>query len=266
MWHFYLDYSRAGFASGYIDVNQIVLDRGDRGMTAARLRPSVRRRRVWPRRWPRPPSPSSAATCRSGCAPGTAPRPARRTRRWWSCARPTPYAACCGTRASSAPPRPTSPASSTSPATSTQALTHAFAVGRARGLAGRRPGAGGAGSRRTPAPAAGRGRPAAAPPPSQARVRGRLHSPLRDRQAISHHYDLSNEFYALILDPSMAYSCGYYGDDPEQSARGRAAGEARPGLPQARPRARQHACSTSAAAGARCRCTPPSTSVRGSPA
>ncbi|MEJ7795230.1 MAG: class I SAM-dependent methyltransferase [Nocardioides sp.] len=30
MWHFYLEYSRAGFASGYLDVNQIVLDRGDR--------------------------------------------------------------------------------------------------------------------------------------------------------------------------------------------------------------------------------------------
>jgi cyclopropane-fatty-acyl-phospholipid synthase len=27
MWHFYLEYSRAGFASGYIDVNQIVLTR-----------------------------------------------------------------------------------------------------------------------------------------------------------------------------------------------------------------------------------------------
>jgi cyclopropane-fatty-acyl-phospholipid synthase len=25
MWHFYLEYSRSGFASGYIDVNQIVL-------------------------------------------------------------------------------------------------------------------------------------------------------------------------------------------------------------------------------------------------
>ncbi|MGA8246575.1 MAG: cyclopropane-fatty-acyl-phospholipid synthase family protein [Nocardioides sp.] len=30
MWHFYLDYSRAGFGSGYIDVNQLVLDRGAR--------------------------------------------------------------------------------------------------------------------------------------------------------------------------------------------------------------------------------------------
>ena len=27
MWHFYLDYSRAGFGSGYLDVNQIVLGR-----------------------------------------------------------------------------------------------------------------------------------------------------------------------------------------------------------------------------------------------
>ena len=52
-------------------------------------------------------------------------------------------------------------------------------------------------------------------PDSQARVRGRLHSKLRDRRAISHHYDLSNEFYSLILDPSMAYSSGYYrSEDP----------------------------------------------------
>jgi cyclopropane-fatty-acyl-phospholipid synthase len=27
MWHFYLEYSRAGFASGYLDVNQLVLER-----------------------------------------------------------------------------------------------------------------------------------------------------------------------------------------------------------------------------------------------
>ncbi|WIM87277.1 cyclopropane-fatty-acyl-phospholipid synthase family protein [Candidatus Mycobacterium wuenschmannii] len=48
------------------------------------------------------------------------------------------------------------------------------------------------------------------PPASQARLRGRLHSPSRDKAAISHHYDLSNEFYRLILDPTMAYSCGYW--------------------------------------------------------
>lgn len=52
-----------------------------------------------------------------------------------------------------------------------------------------------------------RGRPA--PPASQAVVTGRLHSLLRDRTAISHHYDLSNDFYELILDRQMAYSCGY---------------------------------------------------------
>ncbi|MBA2698720.1 MAG: class I SAM-dependent methyltransferase [Nocardioidaceae bacterium] len=54
-----------------------------------------------------------------------------------------------------------------------------------------------------------------APPDSQARLRGRLHTALRDRAAISHHYDLSNDFYQLILDPHMAYSCGYWtSDDP----------------------------------------------------
>jgi cyclopropane-fatty-acyl-phospholipid synthase len=52
-----------------------------------------------------------------------------------------------------------------------------------------------------------------APPASQARLRGRLHSPSRDRDAIAHHYDLSNDFYSLILDPHMAYSCGYWTSD-----------------------------------------------------
>ena len=47
-------------------------------------------------------------------------------------------------------------------------------------------------------------------PASQARLHGTLHSLLRDRAAISHHYDLSNDFYSLILDPHMAYSCGYF--------------------------------------------------------
>jgi cyclopropane-fatty-acyl-phospholipid synthase len=49
------------------------------------------------------------------------------------------------------------------------------------------------------------------PPVTQARLHGRLHSLSRDRAAISHHYNLSNEFYRLILDPTMAYSCGYWG-------------------------------------------------------
>lgn len=52
-----------------------------------------------------------------------------------------------------------------------------------------------------------------APPASQARLRGRLHSLRRDRDAIAHHYDLSNDFYALILDEHMAYSCAYFTSD-----------------------------------------------------
>jgi cyclopropane-fatty-acyl-phospholipid synthase len=90
------------------------------------------------------------------------------------------------------------------------ALTHAFAVTRERGLEGRRPNpAAVARAVRTAARIGALGRPPA-PPASQARLRGRRHSRLRDRRAISHHYDLSNEFYALLLDPSMAYSCGYW--------------------------------------------------------
>ncbi|WP_374116446.1 class I SAM-dependent methyltransferase [Hoyosella sp. YIM 151337] len=51
------------------------------------------------------------------------------------------------------------------------------------------------------------------PPLSQARIGGRLHSLRRDRQAISHHYDMSNEFYGLILDGAMVYSCAYWTSD-----------------------------------------------------
>ncbi|MGZ3143270.1 class I SAM-dependent methyltransferase [Lentzea chajnantorensis] len=47
-------------------------------------------------------------------------------------------------------------------------------------------------------------------PKEEARLKGALHSKKRDRDAISHHYDLSNAFYRLVLDPSMAYSCAYF--------------------------------------------------------
>jgi cyclopropane-fatty-acyl-phospholipid synthase len=36
------------------------------------------------------------------------------------------------------------------------------------------------------------------------------HTRRADRAAIRHHYDVSNEFYALWLDPRMVYSCGYF--------------------------------------------------------
>ncbi|MBP5871455.1 cyclopropane-fatty-acyl-phospholipid synthase [Streptomyces scabiei] len=52
-------------------------------------------------------------------------------------------------------------------------------------------------------------------PDSQARLRGGLHSKARDRAAISHHYDLSNDFYRLLLDETMAYSCGYWASDDD---------------------------------------------------
>lgn len=47
-------------------------------------------------------------------------------------------------------------------------------------------------------------------PPEEARPAGRLHSPSRDAQAISHHYDVGNDFYRLVLGPAMTYSCARF--------------------------------------------------------
>ena len=53
--------------------------------------------------------------------------------------------------------------------------------------------------------------PPPAPPAEEIRRRtGSRHSKRRDRQAISHHYDVGNDFYALVLGPSMVYSCAYW--------------------------------------------------------
>ena len=52
------------------------------------------------------------------------------------------------------------------------------------------------------------------PPPEEAKLRGRRHSKRRDRTAISHHYDVGNDFYRLVLGPSMTYSCALF---PEPS-------------------------------------------------
>lgn len=38
----------------------------------------------------------------------------------------------------------------------------------------------------------------------------RRHSRARDRSAIAFHYDVSNEFFQLWLDPRMLYSCAYF--------------------------------------------------------
>ncbi|HET8991025.1 MAG TPA: class I SAM-dependent methyltransferase [Acidimicrobiales bacterium] len=48
------------------------------------------------------------------------------------------------------------------------------------------------------------------PPPIEARPRGLMHSRARDRQAVTHHYDVSNAFYEMVLGPSMTYSCALW--------------------------------------------------------
>jgi cyclopropane-fatty-acyl-phospholipid synthase len=56
------------------------------------------------------------------------------------------------------------------------------------------------------------------PPPEELVVSGARHSKRRDRQAVSQHYDVGNDFYRIVLGPSMVYSCAYWtgagaGDD-----------------------------------------------------
>lgn len=41
------------------------------------------------------------------------------------------------------------------------------------------------------------------------------HSKKKDAQAIHYHYDVSNEFYSLWLDPNMVYSCAYFENGDE---------------------------------------------------
>ncbi|MCF3177297.1 class I SAM-dependent methyltransferase [Streptomyces sioyaensis] len=53
--------------------------------------------------------------------------------------------------------------------------------------------------------------PPAPPAEEVRRRRGPLHTLRRDKEAISHHYDVGNDFYALVLGPSMVYSCAYWG-------------------------------------------------------
>jgi cyclopropane-fatty-acyl-phospholipid synthase len=50
------------------------------------------------------------------------------------------------------------------------------------------------------------------PPSIEAGLAGERHSRDRDRAAISHHYDVGNDFYQLVLGPSMVYSCAYWAE------------------------------------------------------
>ncbi|PNI09799.1 SAM-dependent methyltransferase [Arthrobacter sp. AFG7.2] len=62
--------------------------------------------------------------------------------------------------------------------------------------------------------------PNPAPPPEEARMvrKGPLHSRRRDSAAISHHYDVGNDFYALVLGPSMVYSCAVWPEGSDATA------------------------------------------------
>jgi cyclopropane-fatty-acyl-phospholipid synthase len=58
--------------------------------------------------------------------------------------------------------------------------------------------------------------PPPAPPAEEIRRRtGALHTKRRDKQAISHHYDVGNDFYEMVLGPSMVYSCAYWDSAPD---------------------------------------------------
>jgi cyclopropane-fatty-acyl-phospholipid synthase len=51
------------------------------------------------------------------------------------------------------------------------------------------------------------------PPPvprSELQPKGDRHTQERDVRAVRHHYDVSNDFFALFLDESMTYSCAYF--------------------------------------------------------
>ena len=89
-------------------------------------------------------------------------------------------------------------------------------------------------------------------PAVELRPQGRRHSIARDKRAVTHHYDVSNEFFALFLDESMTYSCAIWSRGADD-ARGGAADQARARLHQARGCRRASGCWTSAAAGARSR-------------
>jgi len=52
------------------------------------------------------------------------------------------------------------------------------------------------------------------PPAEEIRLSGRRHGLGRDAKAVSHHYDVGNDFYRLVLGPSMVYSCAYFEEAP----------------------------------------------------
>lgn len=52
--------------------------------------------------------------------------------------------------------------------------------------------------------------------PPRSKLVGHIHSPSRDRQAVTYHYDLPKEFYSLWLDKRMVYSCACFSSPEEE--------------------------------------------------
>ena len=146
---------------------------------------------------------------RCACGPGTAPPPARSTRRHVVAAQPRRAAAVClRAPASWVWRRPTSPARSTW--RETWRRLRRIWTRPSRGS--RTPARLGPGTRRERVRAvaqARRVRSAARAARSRPGCAASCTPCRRDRAAIAHHYDLSNDFYALHARPIMAYSCAY---------------------------------------------------------
>ena len=56
------------------------------------------------------------------------------------------------------------------------------------------------------------GPPLPAPREEAVRLSWRQHSKRRDVRAVTHHYDVGNDFYRLMLGPSMTYSCARFAE------------------------------------------------------
>ena len=95
------------------------------------------------------------------------------------------------------------------------------------------------------------------PPAAELRPRGRRHSVARDARAVRHHYDVSNDFFALFLDASMTYSCAFFSRAPPAPRWRRPSRSSSRSPPTSSSSSPGSACSTSAAAGGRSRATSP---------
>ena len=98
----------------------------------------------------------------------------------------------------------------------------------------------------------------------RAKSRG-AHSQTRDAEQVQFHYDVSDDFYALWLDPRRVYSCAYFRDAGTDAGAGPGS-QARPHLPQADAAPGRALPRHRLRAGARCCCGRPSTTASMPPA